>query len=98
MTSRSKVAVHGPRQHREQRVRHPVPRQRLVVNRLMEGFQGALTTSKFARLAKCSTDTALRDIVTLVERGVLVRNPGGGRSTSYRVATFEELEELELRD
>jgi Fic family protein len=62
------------------------PRQRLVVNRVLDGFVGKLTTSKYARLAKCSQDTALRDIQPLVERGVLVRNPEGGRSTSYRLA------------
>lgn len=62
------------------------PRQRLVVNRLLDGFEGKLTTSKYARLAKCSQDTALRDILPLAERGVLVRNPEGGRSTSYRLA------------
>jgi len=58
-------------------------RQRLVLNRLLDGFDGKLTSSKYAKLAKCSPDTALRDILSLVERGVLVRNPGGGRSTSY---------------
>src|SRR5574337_388871 len=59
-------------------------RQRLVLNRLLDGFEGTLTTSKYAKLAKCSQDTALRDILLLVERGILVRNPKGGRSTSYR--------------
>ena len=62
-------------------------RQRLVLNRLLDGVEGKLTTSKWAKLAKCSQDTALRDIAFLVDRGVLVRNPGGGRSTSYRLAT-----------
>ena len=62
-------------------------RQRLVLNRLLDGFEGKLTTSKWAKLAKCSQDTALRDIAFLVDRGVLVRNPGGGRSTSYGLAT-----------
>ena len=61
-------------------------RQRLVINRLLEGFEGKLTTSKWAALTKSSTDTALRDIQQLVERGVLVRNPAGGRSTSYSLA------------
>ncbi len=58
-------------------------RQRLLLNRLLDGFEGALTTSKWAKIAKCSSDTALRDILDLVERGVLVRNPEGGRSSSY---------------
>ena len=61
-------------------------RQRLVINRLLDGFQGKLNTSKYATLAKCSQDTAHRDILELIERGVLVQNPGGGRSTSYSLA------------
>lgn len=61
-------------------------RQRLVLNRLLDGFEGKLTTSKYAKLAKCSQDTALRDILPLVERGILIRNPEGGRSTSYALA------------
>ena len=61
-------------------------RQRLVINRMLEGFEGKLTTSKWAALAKSSTDTALRDIQQLVARGVLVRNKAGGRSTSYSLA------------
>ena len=62
-------------------------RQRLVLNRLLDGFEGKLTTSKYAKLAKCSQDTAFRDILPLVKRGVLVRSPAGGRSTSYALAT-----------
>jgi Fic family protein len=58
-------------------------RQRLVINKLLVGFEGKLTTSKWAALTKSSNDTALRDIQQLVERGVLVRNQAGGRSTSY---------------
>lgn len=65
-------------------------RQRLVLNRLLDGFEGKLTTSKWATLAKCSHDTALRDILALVERGILARNPGGGRSTSYGLASLPE--------
>ena len=61
-------------------------RQRLVINKLLEGFEGKLTTSKCAALTKTSTDTALRDIQQLVERGVLVRKAAGGRSTSYSLA------------
>jgi Fic family protein len=61
-------------------------RQRLMLNRLLDGFEGKLATSKWAAIAKCSSDTALRDILDLVERGVLVRNPGAGRSTSYSLA------------
>jgi Fic family protein len=68
---------------------HGVPlndRQRLVLNRLLDGFEGKLTTSKYGKLAKCSQDTALRDILPLVKRGILVLNPEGGRSTSYALA------------
>ncbi len=61
-------------------------RQRVMLNRLLDRFEGKLTTSKWAAIAKCSSDTALRDIIDLVERGVLVRNPGAGRSTSYSLA------------
>ena len=64
-------------------------RQRLMLNRLLEGFEGHLTTSKWATIAKCSTDTALRDILELMERGILVRNPGRGRSTSYSLAGIQ---------
>ena len=59
-------------------------RQRRLLNRLMDDFSGRLTTSKWAKLAKCSQDTALRDITGLVNHGILVRNPEGGRSTSLR--------------
>jgi Fic family protein len=58
-------------------------RQRNVINRLLDGFEGKLTSSKWAKLTKTSPDTALRDINDLVERGVLVKDEGGGRSTSY---------------
>jgi Fic family protein len=58
-------------------------RQHKVVNRLLDGFEGQLTTSKYSKLTGCSHDTALRDILSLVERGILVRGEGGGRSTSY---------------
>ena len=66
------------------------PRQRQVLNRLLDGFEGKLTTSKWAKLARCSQDTALRDILGLVEHGVLTRNPQGGRSTSYALGPIEE--------
>jgi Fic family protein len=58
-------------------------RQRALVNRLLDGFEGKLTSSKWAKLAKCSQDTALRDIEDLVSRNILVRDPAGGRSSSY---------------
>ncbi len=58
-------------------------RQRAMINRLLNGFEGKLNTSKWAKIAETSNDTALRDIQDLVEKGVLVRDEGGGRSTSY---------------
>ena len=61
------------------------PRQHAMVNRLLDGLEGNLTTSKWARTTQCSSDTALPDIADLMERGVLVRNPAGGRSTSYNL-------------
>jgi len=61
-------------------------RQRLVLNRLPDGFEGKLTTSKYAKLTGSSHDTALRDILALIRRGILVQNPEGGRSTSYSLA------------
>ena len=67
-------------------------RQRLVINQLLDDFQGKLTTSRWAGIAKCSQDTALRDITDLVEKGVLVRNPGGGRNTSYGLSNYLKTE------
>jgi Fic family protein len=58
-------------------------RQRKILNRLLDGFEGKLTSSKWAKLAKCSQDTAHRDIEDLLGRRILVKDPGGGRSTSY---------------
>ncbi len=58
-------------------------RQRNILNRLFDGFEGKLSSSKWAALGKCSQDTASRDIADLVKREILVKNPEGGRSTSY---------------
>jgi Fic family protein len=58
-------------------------RHRAMLNRLLDGFTGKLTTTKWAKLAKCSHDTALRDIRELIKRGILKQDEGGGRSTSY---------------
>ena len=60
-------------------------RQIKVLNGMMDGFEGKLTTSKWAKLAKCSQDTAYRDILDLIERGALQKDAGGGRSTSYSI-------------
>ncbi|MHB8783256.1 MAG: Fic family protein [Desulfobacteria bacterium] len=58
-------------------------RQSLMLNKLLDGIEGKLTSSKWAKMAKCSQDTALRDIVDLVDRCILAKDPAGGRSTSY---------------
>lgn len=58
-------------------------RQRAMLNRLLDGFEGKLTTKKWATIASCSHDTALRDIQGLIDHDILKQDPGGGRSTSY---------------
>lgn len=58
-------------------------RQRKMINRLFDGFEGPLTTSKWAKICHCSPDTALRDIMSLIEMGILDKSPSGGRSTHY---------------
>jgi Fic family protein len=61
-------------------------RQIAILNRLLDGIEGKLTTTKWAKMAKCSQDTAYRDILDLVRRGALQKDAGGGRSTSYSLA------------
>lgn len=61
-------------------------RQKTVLNRFMDGFEGNLSAKKWAAIGKCSVDTAQRDINDLLDRGILVRNPGGSKRTSYSVA------------
>ena len=61
-------------------------RQRRVLNSLLDGFKGKLTSSKWAKLTKQSQDTAHRDIMDLVKKGILVRGSEGGRTTSYALA------------
>ncbi|MCW3078373.1 MAG: hypothetical protein JWO32_2982, partial [Bacteroidetes bacterium] len=58
-------------------------RQRLLINKLFDGFEGKLTSSKWAKIAKCSADTALRDIQDLINKQILEKEAGGGRSTNY---------------
>ena len=66
-------------------------RQRLMLNKLLDGdFKGKLTSTKWAALMKCSHDTAQRDIVNLIEHGILVKESAGGRSTSYSMKASEE--------
>lgn len=64
-------------------------RQRLILNKLFDGFEGKLQTSKWAKIAKTSTDTALRDIKDLVEKGILQQTDEGGRNASYELANFK---------
>ncbi|WP_200974806.1 Fic family protein [Echinicola sp. 20G] len=60
-------------------------RQRKLLNRLMDGFDGKLTSSKWAKIAKCSKDSAVRDINDLIEKGILQKEAAGGRSTNYEL-------------
>ena len=64
-------------------------RQRLILNKLFDGFEGKLQTSKWAKIAKTSTETALRDIKDLVEKNILQPTEEGGRSASYELADFK---------
>jgi Fic family protein len=63
-------------------------RQRLMLNKLLDGIDGKLKSSKWAKMAKCSPDSALRDIRDLIDRGILIQENQGGRSTSYRMVEF----------
>jgi len=68
-------------------------RQRRIINMLLDGkFFGKLTSSKWAKLMKCSQDTALRDIQSLIEQGILEKENAGGRSTGYKLADIPEQE------
>ncbi len=64
-------------------------RQKVLLNKLLDGFEGKLNTSKWAKIAKCSTDTALRDIQDLLDKDILEKEVGGGRSTSYKLKELE---------
>jgi Fic family protein len=73
-------------------------RQRTIVNRLLDGFEGKLTSSKYATITKTSQDTASRDIDDLIRQGVLMKEPGGGRSTSYALTEIGERRGLSFPD
>jgi Fic family protein len=60
-------------------------RQKLLLNKLLDGFDGKLTSSKWAKIAKCSADTALRDIQDLIRKDILQKESAGGRSTNYEL-------------
>lgn len=64
-------------------------RQRLMINKLFDGFEGKLQSTKWAKITKTSSDTALRDIKSLIEKGILKANQEGGRSTNYTLVDFE---------
>lgn len=66
-------------------------RQKLMVNKLLDGFDGTLTSSKWAKICKCSQDTALRDIQDLISQAVLEKEDRGGRSTSYKLAGLHSI-------
>jgi len=63
-------------------------RQRKILNMLMDDFEGVLNTTKWAKIGKCSQDTALRDIQDLIEKGILAKSEQGGRSTNYELKTI----------
>ena len=85
-------AVHFKAQLWDKIREHPVnDRQRAILNRMLEcDFEGHMNTAKYAKMVSCSNDTALRDIQNLKTWGVFVQNPGGGRSTSYRLTDLRE--------
>ncbi len=64
-------------------------RQKNLLNKLLDGFEGKLTSSKWAKIAKCSTDTALRDIQDLIDKNILRKSDSGGRSTNYELINYE---------
>ncbi|MOA37758.1 hypothetical protein D3C78_1593800 [compost metagenome] len=57
----------------------------MMLNKLMDNFEGNLTSSKWAKMTKVSADTALRDITDLVNKGILIKADSGGRSTNYEL-------------
>jgi Fic family protein len=63
-------------------------RQKKMLNRLLDGFEGKLTSSKWAKMTKCSQDTAYRDILDLIHRGILTKSAEGGRNTSYTLVAL----------
>lgn len=66
-------------------------RQKKIINRLLDGFEGKLTTGKWGKLARVSHDTALRDIQDLIRKGILKQEESGGRSTAYALAHAETI-------
>lgn len=66
-------------------------RQHKMLNRLLDGFDGKLTSSKWAKITKCSSDTALRDIQDLIAKGILCKDEKSGRSTNYDLVTIPSI-------
>jgi Fic family protein len=62
-----------------------------MLNKLFDDFYGKLTYSKWAKITKCSTDTALRDIKDLIEKGILSQDEAGGRSANYRLNDIKNI-------
>jgi Fic family protein len=60
-------------------------RQKKLLNKVFDGFEGKLTSSKWAKIAKCSKDTAIRDINDLIGKNILKKEEAGGRSTNYEL-------------
>jgi Fic family protein len=72
-------------------------RQRLLLNKILDGFEGKLQTSKWAKIAKVSTDTALRDIKDLIAKGILIQTNEGGRNANYELTDFNQLGEINTK-
>ena len=68
-----------------------------MINKLLDDFEGNVTSSKYSRMSKCSKETAIRDIQDLIEKSVLIKNDSGGRSTSYRLATSKDFLKTKIR-
>ena len=81
-TERVLQKAHFWEQHRDAAINE---RQRKIINRLWDGFEGKLTTQKYAKMNHCSTDTALRDIQALMAQNILRKTDEGGRSTNYEL-------------
>jgi Fic family protein len=58
-------------------------RQKLIINRMLTGIEGKMTSSKWAKMARCSKETAIRDIQDLISKSIMIKEEAGGRSTSY---------------
>jgi Fic family protein len=88
-TEKTLKRIHTKSRFWDHHLKTPVnERQRSMINKLFDGFVGNLTSSKWAKMTKCSPDTALRDIQDLIDKKILKKNDSGGRSTNYALAEF----------